>query len=218
MPVTSRVTLPKKFLPTLLNAPLDKPSCRRRMRETVRQDVEGTGSRPVLLVLKLLEEDLDMRTNFDFSPYRRSTVGFDRIFDLLESSARAETDSYPPFDIEQEGEDRYRITLAVAGFRPDDIEIVAQNNQLTVSGRKGDDADTGRYLHRGIATRAFERRFQLADFVVVQDADFDNGLLRISLKREIPEAMKPRRIEIGSGSANAANDRLEAPNEHREAA
>ena len=156
----------------------------------------------------------------DLTPYRRSTIGFDRLFDLLETSARsaAASDNYPPFNLERVAEDRYRITLAVAGFRPDDIEIVAQNNQLTVSGRKGDDADTGRYLHRGIATRAFERRFQLADFVVVQDADFDNGLLRISLKREIPEAMKPRRIEIGSGSANAANDRLEAPNEHREAA
>lgn len=149
-----------------------------------------------------------MRTSFDFSPYRRSTVGFDRLFDLLESSARAETDNYPPFDIEQADEDQYRITLAVAGFRPEEIEIVAQNNQLTVSGRKGEEPDTSRYLHRGIATRAFERRFQLADFVVVQDAEFDNGLLRIALRREIPEAMKPRRVEI---KAAVANDRIEAP-------
>jgi len=154
-----------------------------------------------------------MRTNFDFSPYRRSTVGFDRLFDLLESSARAETESYPPFDIEQDGEDRYRITLAVAGFAPEEIEIVAQNNQLSVAGRKAEEADTGRFLHRGIATRAFERRFQLADFVVVEDASFDNGLLRIALKREIPEAMKPRRIAING--AAPANDRLEAPQDGR---
>jgi molecular chaperone IbpA len=153
-------------------------------------------------------EDLKMRTNFDFAPYRRSTVGFDRLFDLLETSARTEaSDGYPPFDIEQEGEDSYLITLAVAGFRPSDIEIVAQNNQLTVAGRRPDDPDDGRFLHRGIATRAFERRFQLADFVQVQNASFDNGLLRIALKREIPEAMKPRRIEI---KGVAANDRIEA--------
>lgn len=158
-----------------------------------------------------------MRTNFDFSPYRRSTVGFDRLFDLLESTARTETvDSYPPFDIERESEDSYQITLAVAGFRPDEIEIVAQSNQLTVSGRKGEEKDDGRYLHRGIATRAFERRFQLADFVQVQHASFDNGLLRIALKREIPEAMKPRRIEIAGA---VANDRtIEAPREDRDAA
>ena len=159
-----------------------------------------------------------MRTNFDFTPYRRSTVGFDRLFDLLETGARAETEGYPPFDIEQESEDRYRITLAVAGFRPEEIEIVAQSNQLTVSGRKADEAEAGRYLHRGIATRAFERRFQLADFVVVEDASFDNGLLRIALKREVPEAMKPRRIAIGGASGAPANDRLEAPAEDRDAA
>jgi molecular chaperone IbpA len=158
-----------------------------------------------------------MRT-FDFTPYRRSTVGFDRLFEMLESSVRAETETYPPFDIEQEGEDRYRITLAVAGFRPDEIDIVAQNNQLTVTGRKADEADSGKYLHRGIATRAFERRFQLADFVIVQDAEFDNGLLRIALKREIPEAMKPRRIAVNAASAAPANDRLEAPAEDRDAA
>ncbi|RYD96923.1 MAG: Hsp20 family protein [Sphingomonadales bacterium] len=158
-----------------------------------------------------------MRTNFDFSPYRRSTVGFDRLFDLLESSARAETEGYPPFDIEQESDDRYRITLAVAGFRPDEIEIVAQSNQLTVTGRKSEEAEAGRYLHRGIATRAFERRFQLADFVIVEEASFDNGLLRIALKREVPEAMKPRKIAI-NGVEAPANDRLEAPREDRDAA
>jgi molecular chaperone IbpA len=159
-----------------------------------------------------------MATNFDFSPYRRSTVGFDRLFDVLEGATRLESvDSYPPFDIEQESEDSYRITLAVAGFRPEDIEIVAQNNQLTVSGRKSDDKQ-GRFLHRGIATRAFERRFQLADFVVVQEAGFDNGLLRISLRREVPEAMKPRRIEIKGSQNTAANDRIEAPHSDSQAA
>jgi molecular chaperone IbpA len=158
-----------------------------------------------------------MRTNFDFTPYRRSTVGFDRLFDLLETGLRNEMpDGYPPFDIEKEGEDSYRITLAVAGFRPDEIEVVAQENQLTVTGRKDQDKDDSRYLHRGIATRAFERRFQLADFVQVQNASFDNGLLTIALKREVPEAMKPRRIEISGGSA--ANDRLEAPSKDRKAA
>ena len=159
-----------------------------------------------------------MRNNFDFAPYRRSTVGFDRLFDLLESSARAEGDGYPPFDIEQEGEDRYRITLAVAGFAPDEIDIVAQSNLLTVTGKKAEEADNGRYLHPGIANRSFERRFQLADFVIVQDASFDNGLLRISLKREIPEAMKPRRIDIAAPGGAPANDRLEAPEASRDAA
>ena len=157
-----------------------------------------------------------MRTNFDFAPYRRSTVGFDRLFDLLETTARMEApEGYPPFDIERESEDSYQITLAVAGFRPDDIEIVAQNNQLTVTGRRPDNRDESRFLHRGIATRAFERRFQLADFVQVQNARFDNGLLVIALKREVPEAMKPRRIEI---SGAAANDRIGAPEGDRDVA
>ena len=152
-----------------------------------------------------------MASKFDFAPYRRSTVGFDRLFDALEGAARLETaDGYPPFDLEQESEDRYHIALAVAGFQPEDIEIVAQNNQLTVTGRKPEGQNERRYLHRGIATRAFERRFQLADFVVVQEARFENGLLHISLKREVPEAMKPRRIEINAGDNGAANDRLGA--------
>lgn len=157
-----------------------------------------------------------MRTAFDFTPYRRSTVGFDRLFNLLESSLR-EDDGYPPFDIVKEGEDSYRITLAVAGFRPQEIEVIAQQNQLTVTGKRADDGGQGEYLHRGIATRAFQRRFQLADFVEVGDARFDNGLLSIALKRVVPEAMKPRKIAIG-GSA-PANDRIEAPKEEaREAA
>jgi len=151
-----------------------------------------------------------MRTNFDFTPYRRSTVGFDRLFDLLETGLRADAaDGYPPFDIIRDGEDSYRITLAVAGFRPDEIEIVAQQNQLIVTGTRADDGKQSAYLHRGIATRPFERRFQLADFIEAGDARFDNGLLSIPLKRVVPEAMKPRRIAIG-GSV-PANDRIEAP-------
>lgn len=142
----------------------------------------------------------------DFAPYRRSTVGFDRLFDMLETGTRADAgDGFPPYDLEKISEDRYRITLAVAGFRPDEIEITAQQNQLLVSGRKTEEAqaDQGRFLHRGIANRAFERRFQLADFIEVEKAAFENGLLTIALKREVPEAMKPRRIEIGA----PANDR-----------
>jgi len=142
-----------------------------------------------------------MRNSFDLAPYRRSAIGFDRLFDMLEASLRSEPggDNYPPFDLEKTGEDSYRITLSVAGFRPDEIEIVAQNNQLRVTGRRADaKEESERFLHRGIATRAFERRFELADFIEVRSADFENGLLSITLEREVPEAMKPRRIEIAS--------------------
>ncbi len=159
-----------------------------------------------------------MRTNFDFAPYRRSTVGFDRLFDLLETGLRTDTaDGYPPFDIVRDGEDSYRITLAVAGFSPDEIEIVAQQNQLTVTGRRAEDEKHGEYLHRGIATRAFERRFQLADFIEAGNARFEHGLLSIELKRVVPEAAKPRKIEIGGSTP--ANDQIDAPNEkNRQAA
>lgn len=139
-----------------------------------------------------------MRTNFDFTPYRRSTVGFDRLFDLLETSARANTvDNYPPFDIERVGDDAYRITLAVAGFKADEIEMTAHANKLLVVGKKADEAGDRQFVHRGIATRAFERRFELADYVQVSGANLDNGLLTIDLVREVPEAMKPRTIAIG---------------------
>jgi len=135
----------------------------------------------------------------DFSPYRRSTVGFDRLFDFLESASRPEQDNFPPFDIEKLGDDSYRITLAVAGFRRGEIEIVAHQNMLTITGRRGDDrGKDGNFLHMGIATRAFERRFELADFVRVTGADLSDGLLRIELAREVPEAMKPRKIDIGT--------------------
>ena len=136
---------------------------------------------------------------FDFTPYRRSTVGFDRLFDLLENQARnnAGGDNYPPFNIERRGEDRYRITLAVAGFRADDLDITAQQNLLVIQGRKRDDENQGDMVHVGIATRAFERRFELADFVRVENADLADGLLIIDLVREVPEAMRPKKVQIG---------------------
>ena len=134
---------------------------------------------------------------FDFSPYRRSTVGFDRLFDLLEGQARLNGgDNYPPFNIERRGEDSYRITLAVAGFRPDDIDITAQQNLLVVQGRRREEASDGEMLHVGIATRGFERRFELADYVRVDDAKLADGLLTIELVREVPEAMKPKKIAV----------------------
>ena len=142
-----------------------------------------------------------MRTGFDFTPYRRSTVGFDRLFDFLENARTAEQDNYPPFDIEKLADDRYRITLAVAGFKPGELDITARQNLLVIAGRKAENRNRdGNYLHVGIATRAFERRFELADFVRVDGADLRDGLLAIELVREIPDAMKPRRIEIGTGA------------------
>ena len=159
--------------------------------------------------VNLLFGDFDMR-NFDLTPYRRSMVGFDRLFDLLENSTRgaAAGDNYPPFDLERVAEDRYRITLAVAGFRKSEIDIVAQQNLLLVTGKKENaQADRGQFLHVGIANRSFERRFELADFVRVEKADLADGLLTIDLVREVPEAMKPQKIAIGAaGQPAAVND------------
>ena len=136
---------------------------------------------------------------FDFTPYRRTTVGFDRLFDLLERQARAQTgDNYPPFNIERRGDDQYRITLAVAGFKPDEIDITAQQNLLVVKGNQADiEPDARQVLHVGIANRGFERRFELADYVRVDNADLADGLLTIDLVREVPEAMKPKKVLIG---------------------
>ncbi|TYC86713.1 Hsp20 family protein [Novosphingobium sp. BW1] len=134
----------------------------------------------------------------DFAPYRRSMVGFDRLFDMLENQHRVNAgDKYPPFNIERRGEDAYRITLAVAGFKPEDIDITAQANLLIVKGRKPDEGADGDYLHVGIAQRGFDRRFELADYVRVDAADLADGLLVIDLVREVPEAMKPKKIAIG---------------------
>lgn len=139
-----------------------------------------------------------MRTTFDFTPYRRSAIGFDRLFDVLETAARQGTaDNYPPFDIERSGDDSYRITIAVAGFAPQEIDMTAQQNLLVVAGRKGESDDGRNFIHRGIAARSFERKFELADYVQVSGASLDNGLLTIDLVREVPEAMKPRKIAIG---------------------
>jgi molecular chaperone IbpA len=138
---------------------------------------------------------------FDFTPYRRSTVGFDRLFDLLENTGRASSsDNYPPFNIERRGNDAYRITLAVAGFKPGEIDITAQQNLLVIQGKKAEEAPEGQYLHVGIAQRGFERRFELADFVRVEAANLEDGLLVIDLVREVPEAMKPKKIAVGTQS------------------
>jgi len=144
---------------------------------------------------------------FDFTPYRRSTVGFDRLFDLLENSSRAASgDNYPPFNIERRGEDAYRITLALAGFKPADLEITAQQNLLVIQGRKGDEQPSGQYLHVGIAQRGFERRFELADFVRVDNATLEDGLLVIDLMREVPEAMKPKKIAVNGQASLSVVD------------
>lgn len=156
-----------------------------------------------------------MRSAFDFAPFRRSTIGFDRLFDLLENSATGQGgENYPPFDLIKLDDNRYRISLAVAGFRRDEIEITAQQNQLIVTGKKADD-DKADYIHRGIANRSFERRFGLADHIRVTDADLSDGMLSVELVREIPEAMKPRKIEIGGRSP--ATETIESQAERADA-
>jgi molecular chaperone IbpA len=145
-----------------------------------------------------------MRSAFDFAPFRRSTVGFDRLFDMLENSTLGQgQENYPPFDLIKLGDNEFRIELAVAGFKPEEVDITAQQNVLLVSGRKKDDVDDkgSNYIYRGIATRSFERRFALADHIQVKSADLKDGMLSIELVREIPEAMKPRKISIGEQPA-----------------
>jgi molecular chaperone IbpA len=139
---------------------------------------------------------------FDFTPYRRTTVGFDHLFELLENAGRsAQNENYPPFNIERTGENQYGITVAVAGFKSNEIDITALQNMLIVAGSKSADSNDNRdFLHMGIATRNFERRFQLADYVYVESADLSDGLLTISLVREIPDALKPRKIAIGDAA------------------
>jgi molecular chaperone IbpA len=137
-------------------------------------------------------------TAFDLSPLFRTAIGFDRLANALESANRADAGGYPPYNIELTGEDKYRITMAVAGFSADEIELEAQDNLLKVTGQKGADVADRKFLHHGIAKRDFERTYQLADYVRVNGADLKDGLLHIDLVREVPEAMKPRRIEIRS--------------------
>ena len=143
-----------------------------------------------------------MRT-IDLSPLYRSVVGFDRLADLLDSASTEAATGYPPYNIERTAENAYRVEIAVAGFKPEELNIEVKENLLTVQGRKTANDEPRRFLHRGLAERNFERRFQLADYVVVSDARLADGLLSISLTRELPEALKPRRIEIVSGAAPA---------------
>ena len=151
-------------------------------------------------------------SSFDLSPLLRSAIGFDRLARQLNHARAAEAQGYPPYNIEKTGDDAYRLTMAVAGFRSQDIEIVVKDNSLNVTGRVAEDGRSGEVLFRGIAARAFERRFTLADHMVVEGADLRDGLLYVGLKRVVPEALKPRRIEIGSAqpAGIVANDQQAA--------
>ncbi len=143
--------------------------------------------------------------NFDFTPLFRSSIGFDRLFDLLNNPQLAEDQGgYPPYDIVRTGPESYRIAVAIAGFTPDEISVTTQQNLLTVEGRKANEDDR-EYLHRGISARAFARRFNLEDHVEVEGANYDNGLLQIDLVRRIPEAMKPRKIAIGGSTVQPSH-------------
>jgi len=151
-----------------------------------------------------------MRTTFDPTPFWRSTVGFDRLFDLMNESARWSGDvAYPHYNIEREGEDHYRISLALAGFRPDEITITAEHNVLTVEGSKTEKPQ-GEYLYQGISSRPFRRVFNLAEYVQVKSAAFEDGLLKIDLVREVPEAMKPRRIAINGNLSTTTSEQKKA--------
>jgi molecular chaperone IbpA len=151
------------------------------------------------------EEDVAMRT-YDFSPLSQTSIGFDRMFDLLTNNSRLVDGQgeYPPYDIVRRGEEKYRISLAVAGFAPEEIAITAKQNALTVTGQIAERADH-KYLYQGIAARPFERHFSLEDYVEVEGASLDNGLLQIDLVRRVPEAMKTRRVEINAHKGAAKN-------------
>ncbi|MES9955426.1 MAG: Hsp20 family protein [Sedimenticola sp.] len=150
-------------------------------------------------------------TTFDFAPLFRTAIGFDRMADTLESAYRADAGAgYPPYNIELTGEDEYRISMAVAGFTRDDLDIEVKQNILRVAGAKKENQETRKFLHRGIANRSFERSFQLADYVRVDGAEIRDGLLHIDLVREIPEAMKPRRVEIKSESDHLIESKANA--------
>jgi molecular chaperone IbpA len=153
-------------------------------------------------------EDMEMRT-FDPTSLWRSSVGFDRLFDLMDQSARWSEDHYPPYNIERVSDDHYAITLALAGFSPDEVSITAEQNVLTVEGSKSQKAD-GEYLYQGISARPFRRVFNLADYVQVKGASFEQGLLKIDLVREVPEAMKPRNIAISNGAPVKTIDQKKA--------
>lgn len=147
--------------------------------------------------------------DFDLTPIWRSTVGFDRLIDLIDDSLRlAGEDNYPPYNIARTGEDNYRISLALAGFKPEEITVTAEQNMLTVEGRKAD-KDDREYLYQGISGRPFRRQFNLADYVEVKGASFEDGLLQVDLVRELPEAMKPRRIAVKSGPSRGEPQQIE---------
>lgn len=170
------------------------------------------GTRPVVTgqtgSMLLMKEDMVM-DSFDFSPLFRSTIGFDRLMRLADAATRVDA-SYPPYNIETTGENAYRLTMAVAGFGSDDLDITVKENALLINGKSKKEEDGAEYLHRGIARRAFERRFQLADHIKVAGASLDNGLLHVDLVREIPDAMKPRKIEITAGGAPRVIDQKAA--------
>ena len=153
---------------------------------------------------------------FDFSPLFRSTIGFDRLTRMVDAASRVDSAalSYPPYNIETTGEDAYRLTMAVAGFAPDEVEVTVHENSLLVTGKAKQEEQESRYLHRGIARRAFERRFSLADHIKVVGGSLDNGMLHVDLVREVPEAAKPRKIEIAGGQPRA----VEQKTEHKQAA
>jgi molecular chaperone IbpA len=146
-------------------------------------------------------------TTVDFAPLFRTAIGFDRLARLVDTAtSTSDAQTYPPYNIERTGEDTYRITMAVAGFRPDDLDLTVKENTLIVSGRVAAEAQKTEVLYRGIAGRAFERRFVLADHIVVDGADVNHGLLHVNLKRVVPESLKPRKIAIGSVAPALAND------------
>lgn len=147
--------------------------------------------------------------NLNLDPFWRTSIGFDRLFDLMDESLRFEPeDHYPPCNIVRTGEDSYRISLAVAGFKPDQLNVTVSQNTLIVTGTANEKQGESEYLYKGIAGRSFERRFNLADYVVVKGASVDEGLLQIELERELPEAMKPRRIDIKTGTALGQGDKI----------
>ena len=149
---------------------------------------------------------------FDFSPLFRSTIGFDRLTRLVDAAARVDNAAlaYPPYNIEKTGEDTYRLTMAVAGFSPDEVDVTVHENSLLVTGKAKKENENGRYLHRGIARRAFERRFSLADHIKIVRATLDNGMLHVDLVREVPEEAKPRKIQIGTGEPRMVEQRQAA--------
>ena len=151
-------------------------------------------------------------SNYDLSPFYRSTVGFDRLFSMLDRVAGGEQNAptYPPYNIERTGDHEYRVEIAVAGFKPEELSIEVKESLLIVQGRKAANDVERRFVHRGLAERNFERRFQLAEYVVVTEANLADGLLSVSLKRELPEALKPRRIEIGVGPGALIEDQKAA--------